>query len=81
MISKEVGGHEIIIRGQIPDYIGKIGSTYDIPLKFIKNKKMMGGYSVPVNQAQYVEEAFSNCGKRFKERIIMNGTATYFFNI
>ena len=30
-ISKEVGGHEIIIRGQIPDYIMKINDTYELP--------------------------------------------------
>jgi len=31
LISKEVGGHEIIIRGQISDYIEKIGITYHLP--------------------------------------------------
>ena len=31
MVDPSVGGHGIIIRGQIPDYVAKIGVTYDLP--------------------------------------------------
>jgi len=30
-LNPEIGGHDIIIRGQIPDYVSKIGKTYDLP--------------------------------------------------
>ena len=31
LVLPEIGGHEIIVRGQIPDYIEKKGRTYDLP--------------------------------------------------
>jgi len=30
-VNPEVGGHEIIIRGQIPDYVSHLGKSYDLP--------------------------------------------------
>jgi hypothetical protein len=81
IISRESGGHEIIIRGQIPDYVRKIGLTFDIPAQFKCKNKMLGGYSIPLDQAKFVEEAFTNCGKRYIEMIVLNETVTYFFLI
>ena len=31
-LSPEIGGHEIIIRGQIADYVRKIGINFDLPV-------------------------------------------------
>jgi hypothetical protein len=42
MIDPNVGGHGIIIRGQIPDYISKIGVTYDLPISK-SGAKIKGG--------------------------------------
>ena len=30
-VGPEDGGHEIIIRGQIPNYVSNLGTTYDLP--------------------------------------------------
>jgi hypothetical protein len=31
MLDPNIGGHGIIIRGQIPDYVSNLGITYDLP--------------------------------------------------
>ena len=79
-LDPEVGGHEIIIRGQIPDYVAKIGKTYDLPAN-ASGKKLMGGYTVPLEQAVNVEVALENCGKRICYKIdSCNGLVTYIFD-
>jgi hypothetical protein len=81
MIDPNVGGHRIIIRGQIPDYISKIGVTYDLPIS-MSGAKIKGGYTVPSEQAQYVNIALSDCGK-MKYQVIGNGNGlvTYIFEL
>ena len=83
MVDPNVGGHGIIIRGQIPDYISKIGVTYDLPTSE-PGLKIKGGYTVPSSQAQNVKAALSNCGK-IKYQVIGNGNGdglvTYIFEL
>jgi len=80
-VSKEAGGHEIIIRGQIPDYVRKIGETYDLPEDIINAKKILCGYSVPSSETKNVEQALRNCSKTMKDKIdIGNGVVTYIFS-
>jgi hypothetical protein len=82
LISRKAGGHEIIIRGQIPDYLSKIGQTYDPPFPLLFNVKFMGAYSSPQSESANIEQAFSNCRKKFSEKIIgREGTVTYIFAI
>jgi hypothetical protein len=79
-VKKEVGGHEIIIKGQIPDYVTKIGETYDLPTGVLENISLKGGYTVPVNESSNVEEALKNCKKDDWEKINSgNGSVTYIF--
>jgi hypothetical protein len=76
-VNPYVGGHEIIIRGQIPDYVSNVGITYDLP---IENSKGMirCGYSVPSEQAENVECAFKNCRKDIVEVLNDRSYATTF---
>jgi hypothetical protein len=79
-LNPEVGGHEIIITGQIPDYASKIGVTYDLP-DIALDKKLRGGYTVPSEQAENVEVALENCGKKNCQKIDTdNGLVTYIFD-
>jgi hypothetical protein len=79
LITKEAGGHEIIILGQIPDYLRKAGKTYDLPAQ-CRSSQLFGGYSAPSKEARNIEHAFSNCGKCYLKKILhANGTATYIY--
>jgi hypothetical protein len=81
LLSKDVGGHEIIIRGQIPDYFCKLGRTYDLPAECPNTARILGAYSAPVGEANNIEQALYNCGKVNFEKIVSNGTLTYLFSI
>ncbi len=81
-VLKEVGGHEIIIRGQIPDYIGKIGRTYDLPIKFNDSNIIKGGYSFPSSETINVENALNNCVIDLFDKIeTNNGTTTIIYDL
>jgi len=79
-VAPEVGGHEIIIRGQIPDYVHKIGITYDLPVLALSKSKLIMGYTAPAVESKNIEQALNNCGigsyKKFED---VNGTVTYVF--
>jgi len=62
-VSREVGGHEIIIRGQIPDYISKRGRTYNFPATAKKDARVMAGYTFPDYERRNLEQALKNCRK------------------
>jgi len=81
MLDPNVGGHGIIIRGQIPDYVSNIGITYDLPAA-VAGAKVKGGYTVPSEQARNVETTLSNCGK-IKYQVLNddNGLVTYIFEL
>ena len=81
MLNPNVGGHGIIIRGQIPDYVSNLGKTYDLPAR-ISGRTLKGGYSVPAEQAGNVVNALKNCGKR-GYRVVENGgqAATFIFDL
>jgi hypothetical protein len=81
LFSKETGGHEIIIRGQIPDYLRKLGKSYDLPAECPKIGRILGGYSAPAEEAENIEQALSNCGKVNFVKIMRTGTTTYLFSI
>lgn len=55
-ISKDIGGHEIIIRGQIPDYVRKLGVTYDVPAELSNHTAIKCGYTVPEHEKNHVIE-------------------------
>jgi hypothetical protein len=80
-VDPEVGGHEIIIRGQIPDYAANVGITYDAPVS-MNNRVMVGGYAVPLAHASQVEKALNNCGKKSYEVVDgRNGAIVFLFDI
>jgi hypothetical protein len=81
MLDPQVGGHGIIIRGQIPDYALNIGITYDLPVT-TQGSIVKGGYTVPSQQARNVEAALSNCGKiKYQTLNSGNGMVTYIFEL
>ena len=81
-VFREIGGHEIIIRGQIPDYVAKRNVTYDLPPGIPEGGTIKGGYTVPENEAGNVERALKNCKKIGYERIdVNNGSVTYIFSL
>ncbi len=82
-VSKEVGGHEIIIRGQIQDYVSKIDKTYNLPSGVSSAAMIKCGYSVPSTENVNVELALKNCiVEEYTKIDFGNGTTTYiFYNI
>jgi len=80
-VSQEVGGHEIIIRGQIVDYVRKIGINFDLPASVSPKSEIMMSYSMPKSEERNVEQAFKNCRIKVQEKIDTgNGAVTYFFS-
>ena len=80
-VSPEVGGHEIIIKGQIPDYAANLGVTYDLPVR-VSGGTLKGGYSVPAEQACNVINAFKICGKSDYQVVDNQGqTVTFIFDL
>jgi len=75
-VSKKVGGHEIIIRGQIPDYVNKIGRTFYLPDGLKDDADIKGGYSFPSSETENVEKALKNCGISKYEKIDTNNGTT-----
>lgn len=81
IVITEVGGHEIIIRGQIPDYVSNLGVTYDLPVR-VSRGIIKGGYSVPLEQAGNVKIALKNCGKNNINTIANSShSATFVFDL
>lgn len=83
LVLPEIGGHEIIIRGQIADYVRKIGINFDLPASSPKNNMEIGmAYSMSKLQEQSVKAALANCGKKVHEKIDTgNGSITYLFSV
>lgn len=80
-ISAEVGGHEIIIRGQIADYVRKIGVNFDLPQSLSQNMEIQMAYTFPVSESKNVERALKNCRKIVHEKIDTgNGSTTFIFS-
>jgi len=80
-ILPEIGGHEIIICGQIADYVRKIGINFDLPASVPDDAEIMMAYTAPEAEGRNIEEALSNCGKKVHEKIdIGNGSITYLFS-
>ena len=77
-VPREVGGHEIIIRGQIPDYISKKGRTYNLPAVVRKDAKVMAGYTFPDYEKRNVEQALKNSNKTIYELIDTGNKAITF---
>jgi len=81
-VSKEIGGHEIIILGQIPDYINKIGQTYILPKELKDYDIIKGGYSFPTRKTVDVDAAFENCHINVFDKIETgNGTTTVIYSL
>ena len=80
-VNPEVGGHEIIIKGQIPDYVSRLGVTYDLPAE-ISDGVIKGGYTVPAEQASNARQALKNSSKG-KYLTIENGghAVTFVFDL
>ena len=77
-VPRKVGGHEIIIQGQIPDYVVKLSKTYDLPPGVQEGGMLKGGYTVPSNEVENVKMALKNCRKgRYDKIDIGNGSVTY----
>ena len=81
LVLPEIGGHEIIICGQIADYVRKIGINYDLPASLPQKIEIMMAYSMPESEARNVEKALANCRKKVYEKINSgNGSTTYLFS-
>jgi hypothetical protein len=81
LVLPEIGGHEIIICGQIADYVRKIGINYDLPASLSQNIEIMMAYSMPVAEERNVEKALDNCKKKVHEKIDTgNGSITFLFS-
>ena len=81
LVLPEIGGHEIIIDGQIADYVRKIGINFDLPASVPQNKEIRMAYAMPKSEEQNVEKAFDNCKKKVYEKIDTgNGSITYLFS-
>ena len=81
LLSPEIGGHEIIIGGQIADYVRKIDINFDLPESVPQNAEIRMAYSMPESEERNVEEALSNCRKTIHYKItIGNGSITYLFS-
>ncbi len=79
-LPKCVGGHEIIIRGQIPDYVENIGKTFILPDGANLYRGIRRGYSVPTGRAADVQTAISNCRIHILKTIDTgNGATTFIF--
>ena len=75
-LTRNVGGHEIIIRGQIPDYISKLGQTYLLP-SAIAGGAMELGYSFPTEETFNVNMALNNMEKKPLRTISEAAVTTY----
>ena len=81
LVLPEIGGHEIIIRGQVADYVRKIGINFDLPESGSRNNEIMMAYSMPESEELNVEKALANCRKKVHNKInIGNGSITFFFS-
>ena len=81
LVLPEIGGHEIIICGQIADYVRKIGLNFDLPASVPAGAKIMMAYTIPEVEERNVEKALANSGKNVHEKIdIGNGSTTYLFS-
>jgi hypothetical protein len=81
LVLPEIGGHEIIICGQIADYVRKIGTNFDLPESVSQNAEIKMAYSMPESEEQNVEKALANCKKKVHEKIDTgNGSITYLFS-
>ena len=81
LVLPEIGGHEIIICGQIADYVRKIGINFDLPTSVSTNMEIRMTYSMPESEELNVEKALANCGKKVHDKIdIGNGSITYLFS-
>jgi len=81
LVPPEVGGHEIIIRGQIADYVRKIGVNFDLPQSLSQNLEIQMGYTFPSSESKNVERALKNCRKIVNEKIDTgNGSTTFIFS-
>lgn len=76
-LSKDIGGHLIIIRGQLPDYVRKLGKTYTLPPLVSNCNSIAIGYSFPPEQIFNVDAALINLGKRPLKSIIGTEVITY----
>jgi len=81
LVLPEIGGHEIIICGQIADYVRKIGNNFDLPESVSPKMEIMMAYSMPKSEERNVEKALANCRKKIHDKIdIGNGSITYLFS-
>jgi len=81
LLSPEIGGHIIIIQGQIMDYVRKIGINFDLPASVSRKMEIRMAYAVPKPEEQNVEKALANCRKKAYEKINNgNGSITYLFS-
>lgn len=55
-VSPGVGGHTIIIMGQIPEYIMLMGKKW-LPPEPVEGKEILGAYAFPAQWQKQVEEA------------------------
>jgi hypothetical protein len=81
-VKPEIGGHEIIIRGQVPDYVRKMGITYDLPIPISESQTIICGYTVPISEEMNVKQGLDNCNIKITNRIDSgNGSITYLFSV
>ena len=82
-LSRDVGGHEIIIAGQIPDYALKLGKTFQFPGLEGSTKRVVvyGAYTFPVEEKSHVDEAFRNRDMKILATLRHHDFITYLYKL
>jgi len=81
LLLPEIGGHIIIIQGQIMDYVRKIGINFDLPESVSTKMEIRMAYSMPESEEQSVAKALVKCKKKVYEKINTgNGSVSYLFS-
>ncbi len=81
-LPKVIGGHVIIICGQIPDYFEKLGKTYNLPASIKDKGNFLAGYSLPIHEKLNAEAAFKEGGHTIKAKVdVANETLTFIFSL
>ena len=83
LLSRDTGGHEIIIAGQIPDYARKLGKTFLFPgIDVSRNKLILyGAYTFPTEEKSHVEQAFKNRHIRILATLAHQNFLTYLYKL
>jgi hypothetical protein len=76
-----MGGHIIIIKGQIQEYVDNIGKTFCLPENSQGQFNLKGGYTVPVSQKVNVKRALTYLKMSYTVIDIGNDSITFIIDL